>query len=521
MSPDGLGDRHVVVVGAGGLGCPALQALAEAGVGRITVLDPDRVEPSNLPRQVLFGPADVGREKAEVAARRVARPGTVARGIAARLGDGNEEAVLADADLVLDATDGARTKDWLNALAVYRRTPLVHAAALRSEGRLLVVPAGGRPCLACLFGRLGEDGGACADLGVWGGVVGATGYLAAAAALEVLWGRKPDDGYRVLDADGGRGIALPLAPAADCPVCRTPQTAPPEAPPVRATCGAEVDDAAAPAAAAGPLTAELDLRDESCPMNLLRARRAVEDLAEGGVLAIRLGAEGEESVPEGLRALGHRILSAEGPSGARRLLVRRGGDRPSRRLSRDRLLRFARQVVLPALGEAGQQRILDASVLLVGSGPAFETAATYLAAGGIGTLCIAGPDLEEVGRMIDRLADASEGSVEPARGEACDAVGFADAGPAAWPCRDTPPRWAFAVGAAGEGPGGAVRRLDDAAAQGPPASARGLGSAVRRALGALLADRLLRALGTGRVRHLDFALSPSGGFVHLPREPGP
>ncbi len=388
--PGSLADAEVVVVGAGGLGCPAAWALAAAGVGRVTIVDPDRVEPSNLPRQVLFGPDDVGRPKALAAARRLDPDGARVHGVAERLDDTNEMRVLAGASVVIDATDGAPAKDWLNAVAVRRGLPLVHAAALRSEGRVLEVPPGGRPCLACLFGRLREEGGACADLGVWPGVVGATGYLAAAAAVRRV--RAPDapsPGYLLLDRGGGRTVVLTAAPDSSCLVCARGE-APPEPYPSVPACAVD------PLAGTAPLDGEarLDLRDESCPLNLLRARRAVEDLAPGRVVRIVLGAEGRESVPEGLRALGHRLVDVEARADGLELVVARGrtdaGPGPGTRLSRDQLLRYARQVVLPEVGEAGQRRLLDAAVGLSGSGPLLEAAAVHLAASGVGRLVIDG-----------------------------------------------------------------------------------------------------------------------------------
>ena len=149
-------DAHVLVAGAGGIGCPAAWALARAGVGRITILDPDVVELSNLPRQVLFTPDDLGRPKAPAAAAHLGGEAAGVVGFHEPLDDTNQAARLADVDVLVDATDGARTKDWLNQLAVRRGVPLVHAAGLRSEARLLAVPARGAPCLACLFGRLEE-----------------------------------------------------------------------------------------------------------------------------------------------------------------------------------------------------------------------------------------------------------------------------------------------------------------------------------------------------------------------------
>lgn len=311
------------MVGVGGIGCPAAWALAQdvPGIRRLTLVDPDLVEPSNLPRQILFAPGDVGHPKALVAAARLAPGGTSPSGVHvvgvhARLDHETESELLEGVDVLVDATDGARTKDWINALAVRRRIPLVHAAGLRSEARLLDVPAGGRPCLACLFGRLEDELGSCADLGVWNGVVGVAGFLAAAAVARRL--REPDapsSGYAVHDFDAGRSFALVAEGDPACPVCAP-----------AAELAAEVlpAEAAACMPSSGPEDGDaLDLVGEECPMNLLRARAGVEALAPGGELEILLGAEGAETVPEGLAALGHEVV-AEPLGPGLRIRVRRG-----------------------------------------------------------------------------------------------------------------------------------------------------------------------------------------------------
>ncbi len=393
-------ELHVLVAGAGGIGCPAAWGLAASGVGRITLLDPDVVELSNLPRQVLYSAADVGRAKAPTASARLPADVFVG-GVHARLDDTNQTALLEDVDVVIDATDGAHAKDWINQLAVRRGLPLVHAAGLRAEARLMSVRAGGRPCLACLFGRLTEETGSCADLGVWNGVVGTVGFLAAQAALDlaldlVLPGTQAGDGYAVLDFETGRAMTLGARAEAACPVCA--QAAAVEAYPEAPACAAPD---VAPAAAAWPKhDAELDLRDEHCPLNLVRARKALSELKAGRLLYIRLGQEGAATVPDGVRALGHRIVqrAVAVSTGELDLLVASAGGTDAERLDGESLQRFARQVVLPEVGEAGQRRLAAARVCLRGAGPAYESARVYLEAAGVGRVTSApaeGPDGDE------------------------------------------------------------------------------------------------------------------------------
>ncbi len=376
-----LASMHVFVAGAGGIGCPAAWALVEAGVGRVTLADPDVVERSNLPRQVLFGLGDLGAPKAPRAAAALGAKGRI-QGVHAPLDDTNQAALLEGVDVLVDATDGAHAKDWLNQLAVRRGLPLVHAAGLRAEARVMSIAAGGAPCLACLFGRLQEETGSCADLGVWNGAVGVVGFLAAEHAVQrVLGEAAPETRYAVLDFEAGRATPLRVEAAAGCPVCGDPG-APVEAYPAPFACAVE------PSAARPPAVADaLDLREEHCPLNLLRARRALADLPAGARLAIRLGAEGAATVPDGVRALGHRVL-VETPAGTGLDLdvevVGAREDDPA--FDGEVLQHFARQIVLPEFGERGQKALGEASVWLGGAGLAHASARTYLVAAGVGAV---------------------------------------------------------------------------------------------------------------------------------------
>jgi len=377
--PRPVEEAHVLVVGAGGIGCPAAWALKEAGVGRITIVDPDVVELSNLPRQILYWEENLGAPKAPAAAARLDGDASEVRGVHARFDHTNEAALLQGVDVLLDATDGATTKDWLNQLAVRRAVPFVHAAALRSEARLLSVPPGGRPCLACLFGRLTEETGSCADLGVWNGAVGTIGFLAADAAL--AWIQRPaavQPGYAVLDFEGGRAMTLGASADAGCPVCATSATV--EVYPEDPGC-------AAPEPVRAP-SESLDLSTERCPMNLLRARRALAGMERGRVLEIVLGVEGAETVPDGVRALGHTVLESEPLRAGLRIRVAAGGDPGDGPMDDESLRRFARQIVLPEVGERGQERLLRAHVHLAGQGPALEVARIYLEAAGVGAVTL-------------------------------------------------------------------------------------------------------------------------------------
>jgi len=207
--------KTVVLLGAGGLGCPAALALAEAKLDlRLVIVDPDAVERSNLARQILYGDADLGLPKAEVAARRAGGEARVARFEAS-----TAEALLRGADVLLDGTDDAATRFVANDEAVRRGIPLVHGAALGWTGQLFTVLPGRTACLRCLFEAPPGNPPTCALAGVLAPLCGLVGAAMADAALKVLRG-EPDAG--VLHRwDARRGTHRPLELKRDpgCAAC--------------------------------------------------------------------------------------------------------------------------------------------------------------------------------------------------------------------------------------------------------------------------------------------------------------
>lgn len=182
-----------LVIGAGGLGCAAAWGLALGGVGRVILVDDDRVEESNLHRQVLHRRADVGAPKAESLARalRARFPALAAEARVERFTAGNARALVRAADVVLDGSDNLATKFLANDAAVAERRPLVHGAAVGTGGQWMSVPAGGRPCYRCLFEDLpppDADAPSCAEAGVLGPVPAVIGARQALAALALLAG---------------------------------------------------------------------------------------------------------------------------------------------------------------------------------------------------------------------------------------------------------------------------------------------------------------------------------------------
>ena len=213
-----LAASSVLVVGAGGLGGPLLYVLAGAGVGRLVVVDGDTVSLSNLNRQFLFEQADLGRPKAEAAARRLAafNPEIRVEGVQAVLDGENGPALLADCQLAVSAVDDLPTRLALNAACAQKNIPLVNGGVEGWYGSVLAVEFGKTPCLACCYaGTAPENGGQAL-----GAVTGAVASLMASVSLQLLLGHDPIPGQMLL-YDGRRmsldKVSLERSPG--CPVC--------------------------------------------------------------------------------------------------------------------------------------------------------------------------------------------------------------------------------------------------------------------------------------------------------------
>jgi len=183
-----LHGAHVAIVGAGGIGCPAIAYLAAAGVGTLRVIDPDIVSLSNLQRQILFGTDDIGKPKAEAvrdAARRINADCHVIP-INERLDSDNAATLLRDADIILDGCDNFETRLAVSDAATRLRIPLVSAAVGQFEGQIGVWRGWeeAQPCYRCLVGDTSTDPArTCAEEGIVGAL---TGIIGSMAALEVI-----------------------------------------------------------------------------------------------------------------------------------------------------------------------------------------------------------------------------------------------------------------------------------------------------------------------------------------------
>ncbi len=215
---------HALIVGLGGLGSPVAMYLAAAGVGRLTLVDFDLVDRSNLQRQIIHTERDVGRLKVESAAEhlRALNPEvTVATVPTVLEGEELTEAVAA-ADVVVDCTDNFTTRFQLNRACFATGTPLVMGAAVRYEGQVSVFDprVAQAPCYQCLYRPGGEEGEACSQVGILAPAVGIIGSIQATETLKLLAGF-PSLVGRLLLMDARtmewRVVRLRRDPA--CPVC--------------------------------------------------------------------------------------------------------------------------------------------------------------------------------------------------------------------------------------------------------------------------------------------------------------
>jgi molybdopterin/thiamine biosynthesis adenylyltransferase/rhodanese-related sulfurtransferase len=208
-----LRDSRVLVAGAGGLGSPAALYLAAAGVGHLSIVDDDRVERSNLQRQVLHGDADTGQLKIHSAARTLLalNPGVAVSGMATRIDASNARHLLAGHDVVIDGSDNFDTRYAINEACVALGLPNVHGSVFRFEGQVAVFwpgrPGHPGPCYRCLYPEAPppELAPSCAEAGVLGVVPGVIGLLQAAEALKLLLGVGEPLVGRLLQFDALRG----------------------------------------------------------------------------------------------------------------------------------------------------------------------------------------------------------------------------------------------------------------------------------------------------------------------------
>jgi molybdopterin-synthase adenylyltransferase len=215
--------RTFLIIGLGGLGCPMALALRRAG--RLVLVDDDVVDETNVQRQILFGIADVGRPKVEVARAALLRRGALGiEAVRARFDEATAGPLLHDADVVCDGSDNLPTKFLTNDACLRAGRKFVIAAAIRNGGNVFPVIPRETPCWRCLFEGIPDDElPSCADAGILGATCGQVAGVAAQAALALATGRDPDGRLGKLWVfEGGEARPVSFRRRPGCAGCDSP-----------------------------------------------------------------------------------------------------------------------------------------------------------------------------------------------------------------------------------------------------------------------------------------------------------
>ena len=217
---------HALVVGAGGLGCPAALYLAASGFGRLTLADPDEVELTNLQRQILYRTESVGRRKVDAALEALERfnPEVEVRAVPLRLDEHALNSMSAQCDVVLDCSDNFATRHAVNRACVRNSRPLVSGAAIRFDGQISVFDLSSKrsACYACVFPESGEaEEMRCAVTGVFAPLTGIVGAMQAMEAIKLVTGAGETLAGRLLifDAKSAEWRSMRVRKDPQCPVC--------------------------------------------------------------------------------------------------------------------------------------------------------------------------------------------------------------------------------------------------------------------------------------------------------------
>ncbi len=219
-----LQDAHILIIGMGGLGSPAAQYLAAAGVGTLSLCDFDRVSISNLHRQVLYTDQDLGHKKTQAAKARLqaCNPALTIHTIEHKMTEAELAVAVEQADIVLDCSDNFSTRYAVNAACVAQQTPLVSGAAIRLEGQVAVFNRDQHsPCYACLYADAYEEAARCSEVGVLGPLVGVIGSMQALEAIKLLadFGEPLSNRLLIFDAAFMEWRSLKLNKDPACKVC--------------------------------------------------------------------------------------------------------------------------------------------------------------------------------------------------------------------------------------------------------------------------------------------------------------
>ena len=222
---DKLHGSRVLILGVGGLGCPAAQYLATAGVGTLVLVDPDTVDQTNLQRQILFSQDDIGRLKVAAAQKRLyaINPDVKLELVEDSLTDEALFDAVQKADVVLDCTDNFTSRFAINKACVETETPLVSGAAIQMSGQLAVYDfrQPDAPCYSCLYDEQSNEQLSCSESGILGPVVGTIGTMQALEAIKLIagFGKSLNGRLMIFDALSMEWQTMGLQADPECLIC--------------------------------------------------------------------------------------------------------------------------------------------------------------------------------------------------------------------------------------------------------------------------------------------------------------
>ena len=184
-----LKEKHVAIIGLGGLGCPVAQYLSTSGIGRMSLIDDDKIEDTNLQRQILYDNNDIGKYKTDVAAKKLKllNPDLSIHHHNVRFTKDSYQLIL-NADIIIDATDNFKTRSLINKYSIKYKKPLIMGSAIKMQGQVSVFrnDIKNMPCYNCLYSNIDDDNEACIDQGVLSSLTGVVGSIQATEAIKVL-----------------------------------------------------------------------------------------------------------------------------------------------------------------------------------------------------------------------------------------------------------------------------------------------------------------------------------------------
>ena len=197
-------NANIAIIGMGGLGCPIAQSLLTSGVGQVHLIDGDTVSLSNLHRQPLYSPHDVGKKKVKVAQEKLSKlnPETEIKVSKAFLDQSNGQSLLDNSDIIIDATDNIKTRQLIDQLSKQLNIPMVYGGLFRFEGQVSVLNMNGSPGYSELFPETPTGGETCEDAGVLGMLPGVIGNIQALEAVKLIVGIKSNLVGKLLIYDG-------------------------------------------------------------------------------------------------------------------------------------------------------------------------------------------------------------------------------------------------------------------------------------------------------------------------------